>query len=907
MIVRNLLSSFILFIFAGALSASAQTDSVTINTVVDKTQKYLEARPTEKVYLHMDKPYYAVGDTIWFKAYVSADLHQPSPISKVVYIEVIARADSLVQLIKLPVRNSIAWGNIALASANYQQGNYRIRAYTKWMTNNEPSYFFDKTITVGNAIENKILTNITYNTNKSGKVNARILYKDQRDAPYGNRKVTWTVQNADGTLEKGKGTTDANGYLTLSISEKNAPQLKSASLVTVMDVENKHAVTRTFPLKNAAATNDVQFFPEGGDLVDGINSAVAFKAIRPDGLGTEVKGTVVDNEGKTVASITSQHLGMGIFTFTPESNKTYKANVSFPDGTQATYNLPKAKPSGLVLSIDNKNAASMNLKITANDAFLQANRGKSYYIIAQSSGAVCYAARASLYKSEIVAAIPKDKLRSGTVQVSILNTSGEPLSERLAFVWNAGELMNLSLTADKPTYARRQKVKLNLAAKAQSLPADANFSVSVIDETKTPFNDNASTTILTHLLLQSDVKGFIEQPNYYFTKTDEKKLNELDLLMLTQGYRHFTYKSIITGAYPPLYALPEQGIELSGTLRTLNGMPIKGGNVRLQIPNRSYNANAITNAEGEFKFENLLFEDSSQVTLNARNNVRANNLMIMVSPSGSTSTLPPNPNYPNEILNIDSTLSPYLQNSKRVYDNSHQLKEVVIKSTTIPKTVTHKDYAGLSGLSSIADHQVNGSQLSACNDLLTCIRGSLPGITFDNNFFYVTRDYNAGNRTPTQVFVRGMPVDNNYLSNINPSEVESIEIFVKDDLGTVNRTYNTNGAIVVNMKKIESKRITLAELQQLSPPPYIVNLMPKGYDAVKEFYSPKYDVSKTNTIGLDLRTTIYWNPAVYTNKTTGTASVEFFNADSKGTYKVIVEGWDKDGNLGRYVYRYKVE
>ncbi|WP_158828557.1 carboxypeptidase-like regulatory domain-containing protein [Mucilaginibacter lacusdianchii] len=894
-----------------SMPALAQTDSVSINTIVDKTQKYLDSRPTEKVYMHLDKPYYAVGDSIWFKCYVAVDLHQPSPLSKIVYVEVLAKGDSLVQFLKLPVQNSMATGCLPLVSTNYQQGNYRIRAYTKWMTNSDPSYFFDKTIAIGNAIENKVLTKITYSnaaTGKNGKLAARILYQDQQSVAYANKKVNWTVQNQDGTVMKGKGTTDASGYFNVSLNDNKSTDISNATLVTTLELESRKAVTRTFPLRTGVNNYDVQFFPEGGDLIEGVNSVVAFKAIKPDGFGTDIKGTLTDNEGKTLATISAQHLGMGLFTFTPESGKTYKVNVVFPDGSQNSYTLPKAKTSGVALRVNTKDPAKVILKISANEPYFQANQNKSVYIIAQCSGAICYAARATLKQQLIPVELPKDKLKAGTIQITVLSTSGEALCERLAFVWKDAEMLNVSVSTDKPSYTRRQKVQLNISAKAAAAPAEGNFSVSVVDETKTPFDDNASSTILTNLLLQSDVKGYVEKPNYYFNRTDEKKLGDLDLVMLTQGYRRFSYKGVLAGTLPPYSYLPEQGMEISGTLRTLNGMPVKGGNVRIVIPNKNYSANAVTNVEGEFKFSNLAFEDSSQVTINARNNVRANNLMLMMNnTSGKSPGLPPNPNVAEEVLNIDSALNPYLQNSKRVYDNSHQLREVVIKSTAIPKTTSHRDYPSLSGLSSQPDHLVTSNQLGACNNFLMCASAMLPGITYDNGAFYITRDYNSGNRTPTQVFVKGMPVDVTYLNSINMSEIESVEIFLKDELGTVNRTYNSNGAIVINMKKIETKRITLAELQQLAPPPYIINMVPKGFDEAKEFYSPRYEVKQGNIAGNDLRTTIYWNPNVNTFKTTGAATLSFYNADSKGTYKIIVEGWDKEGNLGRSVYRIKVE
>src|ERR1700754_4534488 len=94
----------ILFILTGfTLSATAQSDTVGVNTIITRTAKLASSHPIEKVYLHTDKPYYTVGDTIWFKAYVTSDIHQPSIISKVVYVDMVSSKDSIVQSMKVQV------------------------------------------------------------------------------------------------------------------------------------------------------------------------------------------------------------------------------------------------------------------------------------------------------------------------------------------------------------------------------------------------------------------------------------------------------------------------------------------------------------------------------------------------------------------------------------------------------------------------------------------------------------------------------------------------------------------------------------------------------------------------------------------------------------------------------------
>lgn len=181
------------------------------------------------------------------------------------------------------------------------------------------------------------------------------------------------------------------------------------------------------------------------------------------------------------------------------------------------------------------------------------------------------------------------------------------------------------------------------------------------------------------------------------------------------------------------------------------------------------------------------------------------------------------------------------------------------------------------------------------------------GLVFADEQFYVNRDYNAGRRTPVQVFLNGMPIDVSGLSSVSSSEVESVEIFLKDDLGTVNRLYNTNGVLVINTKKIEKGiKLKPGQLEDFLPKSNVIDFTPLGYKKTKVFYSPKYEGPAKGVVSTDLRSTIYWNPLITTDKT-GTATVEYYNGDGKGTYRAIIEGMDTDGNIGRYLYRYSIK
>ncbi|MVN22889.1 carboxypeptidase regulatory-like domain-containing protein [Mucilaginibacter arboris] len=904
--LKKLILLLSILISAACSSAFAQ-DTVGLNTILNKTAKISESHPVEKIYLHFDKPYYAVGDTIWFKAYVTAGLHEPSVLSKIVYVDIYTNSDSLVQTLKLPVVNSVASGDVTLAPLTYKQGNYHLRAYTNYMRNDSPDYFFNKALTIGDLVENNVLTKVSFSgatKDNAAKANAGIYYKDANGTPYANKKVSWRVEVDYDVVAKGKGTTDQNGFLPINIASKQGTALNTGTLFTVIAIGDKKAVTNTFPLRTATATPDLQFFPEGGELITGVRTKVAVKALGPNGLGINVKGTITDNDGKTVADFASTHLGMGAFALMPETGKTYRANVVFADGSKSTVNLPRVSAEGISMSVNNTDANNLFIRIASNDAFLQKNQNKSLYIIGRSGGIICYAAQTTLQALIYSASIPKTKFPSGLVQLTLFSSDGHPINERVTFIQHNDQL-GITLSSAKTAYVTREKVKINVTAKNKTQPSEANLSVAVIDESKVPFDENAETTILTYLLLTSDLKGYIEKPNYYFKNPNEQTAADLDILMLTQGYRRFSYEAILAGKYPEITFYPEGGIDITGTLRDLSGMPIARGVVKLQVPDHSFTTQTVTNASGVFIFPKILVRDSSKVVLSAKGNSGSNNMMIMLSGTANQ-PVNKNPQLPDEIMNIDSSLNTYLQNSKRQYFNTRTLKEVTIRGVAATKKPSHADYPALTGLALWPDQLITGDKLSPCNMFTMCLQGSLLGLMYQDNNFYVRRDYQAGNKTPVQVFVDGMPVDVSYLNSLNATEVESVEVFLKDELSGINRTYGTNGVLEVNMKKVEKKKYSIKDIQDLLPQPSVVTFVPKGYTSSRVFYSPKYEVTKSTMQGFDYRSTIYWNPRIVTDKD-GNASFEYYNSDGTGTYRVIAEGIDKDGNIGRFNYRYKVQ
>lgn len=891
--------------FVAALAGFINADDDVLQKAVTQLSKWTAEQPQEKVYLHLDKPYYAIGDDIWFKAYVTVGgKHQLSAISGILNVELIGEKDSVKKAIKLPLTAGVAWGDFKLTDS-LREGNYRIRAYTNWMRNAGEDYFFDKTIQIGNSIANTVFTktSYTYSTqNKQQKVDAVISYTDLEGKPLEGKEVSYQVELSFRQVAKGKGVTDNEGNLNLSFVNNMPSLLKSGHITTNVKLSPTQTVVKVIPVKASSEKTDVQFFPEGGTFVAGVRNKVAFKAVGADGLGVDIKGTVVDNDDQAVANMVTQHLGMGAFVIVPQTGKTYTAKLTYPDGSEGTVALPKFTERGYVLNVNNTyDPDNVIVKIATNEATFQTDQNSEINVLVQSGGNVIYTAKTKLTEVTFSTKIAKNRFPSGIAQVTLFSAAGDPLNQRIILVQNP-DLLNIALSAEKGTYAPREHVKLNINAKNKDGQATiGTFSVSVTNESKVPVNEANESTILSNLLLTSDIKGYIEQPNYYFTNVSDKTRADLDILMMTQGYRRFEWKQLMNDNFAPLAFKPEKTLDISGHVKTPGGKPVIKGKVTVfSTAGGMFLLDTVTDDQGAFAFKNLVFRDSVKFVIQARNAKGGKDVEIDLDNIASP-IVTANKNAADVEVNVNSSLMPYLQNSKTQYDDF--LKYGMVNKTIMLKGVTISDKRksalknsdNLNGAGN-ADQVITSDKLEACATLTQCLLGKAYFINFRNGIAYSNRSPN----TAMLVVLDGMSMDDFDLDQISPSDVASVEVLRSIAYSAIYGSRASGGVLIITTKRGDDATGYKAYA------PGIITYYPKGYYKAREFYSPKYDDPKTNTRVADLRTTIFWEPNIITDKT-GAASLSFFNSDGKGTYKAVIEGIDSDGNIGRQVFRYKVE
>ena len=903
--IRNtVLSVIILLTFLQGLAQ--QKPDIPINTVVERLQKYLGVYPIEKMHMHFDKPYYGVGDTLWFKTYMDHNFVEYIP-STVGYVEIFNSKDSLIQTMRIPLKNGVGEGHWVLNPEYVSQDNYRFRAYTKWMANFDPAFFYNKIVPIGDAINKKLGGTVQYEpSGRGGRTKATIQLRNARGELLGRQRVNWEANDGWDAFSKGRGTTDDMGRLSIDLNIKEEGWLENGRLVVSVDSEGGDRLRTDFSLKKSLWDVDVQFFPEGGELVAGVSKKLAFKAVGTDGKGVHVTGKIIDDKKNEVATLEDFGLGMGYVNFMPQSGASYTAEIDFGSEGVKSYPLPEVVSDKMTLSLADLSDNGIQVSIATSEENFSKVENKPFYIFAQLNGHLIYGAQLTMKNQQQSVLIPTENLPNGLAQVTLMSAQGEPLSERLLMIARE-PLLDIAVKSDKSQYSKKDLV--NLTIEVDNVPDSilGSYSVSVVDEEKVPYDDNSEHSILSSFLLTADIKGYVEKPNYYFNEENENREQALEALLLTQGFRRFDYSDLIAEKYPQITFLPEHGITLSGTLRMNNGRPVNNGGLHLSIPGGALRKDAYTDPSGRFAFENLSFPDSVEATINARGNDNYRDLVIHMDQTYFPDIDKNNPYWADQTQNIDQQFEKYLANSRNEFRTSVLIDEVTV-TARVESKVSSRDFSALSGLS-MADHRLEADRLKGCNVLTMCLSTLLTGITYDNQTlkYYVTRNYNMGSRVPVQFFLDGMPIDEPSLNSIMVEDIEAIEIFLKDELGTVRNVYQNDGVVSIMTKKKEKSqaRMSLAEIESLLPKTNVLDLQPLGFIKERKFYAPKYDApAKKNTN--DYRTTIFWKPDIEIIGS-GNVELEFYNADGNGNYKVIVEGKDAVGNIGRKVYRYKVQ
>lgn len=842
------------------------------------------AYPQEKIHLQMDKSHYVSGEKIWFRVFlVDAFSHLPETASRYVYVELINPVDSVVSRVKIRPVDSLYYGHMSLPE-NLAGGNYRIRAYTNYMCSLGDEYFFRKNIYISNPLELQIRANAEFlSPDTRGKREARISLVDLRKkcklAPpqlsiWLNREKldhTWVGRDSVAKIN-----------FRLPAEEKNNQLYVEAG--------NYH---QFITIPRGLQDFDVSFFPEGGYLLEGTACQVGFKALNNEGMSKEVSVDVFDQDDNLVVSAHTFHKGMGSFLFSPEPGKSYYAVCKDNQNQSKRFELPEARKDMYSLKINRWKKGKFLVSVLKSAAIKDT---KPLFLFVHSRGDVKYAEPWDFSRDFI--SFDEKSFPSGIIQFVLLDARMNPLSERLIFCLNDDQAVARYKT-DKPFYGSRQHVTAQIrVTDAEKRPLAGDFSIAVTDDRDVVVDTNY--TILSNLLLTSELKGYIEDPAFYLQKNNRKARAALDVLMLTQGWRRYRIPEVIWGELETPSSSLELGQEITGEVRSIGlfkSKPMTKGKVSAMSMQANYLDLVETNEKGKFQIKGFEFPDSTEIILQALTRKGKPGVELIVYPDSFPAVMFPVPLY-TEMKGEVKPGAVEKADMKYTYENGMRmiyLDEVTVRGVYRDKQEIQINEILATSTFNAKDIEEMGA--SRVEDVLMRVPGVRIGI--DGKIYIRTPTSIYDTYVPPLVVIDGMEIEDvsdadpyfNPFESVNMQDIARIEV-IKVGGGRGAYRLGNAGMIVITRKKIEEMAADKIQYN-------VKRITPLGYQKPVEFYSPKYELAKEKGNGKpDLRTTLFWKPDVKLSEK-GKASIDFYTADGFSTYSVVIEGVTADGKLIR--------
>ena len=764
---------------------SAQTTG--LESLQEDFKQYQRRAVREKVYLHTDRSFYLAGETIWFKIYVvDGSEHKPLDLSKVVYVEILDKENKAVAQAKIAMEEGSGKGSFYLP-LSLKSGNFKMRAYTQWMRNFSPDFYFQKALSISNTFLNT-------------------------------------------------------------------------------DFE---------PVEKEAAFN-VQFFPEGGELVKGIRSKVGFKIVDRNGKGLDARGAVVKPNGDTVALLHPFRFGMGHFFLEPEAGISYHARVKAENGSPQSFTLPAVQERGYVLSLEDIDEEELEVQVRSN--FPE----QEVYLLVHTRQQVKFAEARKINGGKTSFKVGKSSLGEGISHITLFNRDKQAVAERLYFKYPE-EQLRIKAETDKKQYASRQKVSVSLnTTQAVAEQSGLNLSMAVyrLDSLNVPEQEN----ILSYLWLSSDLKGHIENPSFYFENRNKETREAMDNLLLSQGWRRFRWQEVLDKESLRLPFIPEyEGHLIQAVITDKNsGSPVRGVNSYLSAAGKLvqfYASNS--NEEGQLRFvTEQLYGDK---TILLQNYPASTGFRIRVK----------NP-FSEEFSEF--ALAPFEVPKSKAEQLRRQHINMQVQNTYWQEErnkllAPELDSVAFFGAPDITYLLEDYTRFPTMEEVMREYVYEVRVRKQNGKFLFKVFNpvWDDFFQTPPLVLLDGVLIDDvDKIMAYNPLKVEKLEI-VKERF-FLGKDIAFEGIISYTTYKGELEGFTLD--------PEMVKLDYEGLQLQREFYSPHYETGqRPSSRKPDFRALLYWAPEIRLAEN-GQTELSFFTSDLKGKFILEVQGISKEGKAG---------
>lgn len=785
-------------IIGGTTLAMLLSFSCYAQTLVDIQSSFNNYRQNalhEKVFVHTDKGAYLTGEIIWFKIYVVDGVNnKPLNLSKVVYADILDENQNPVMQAKIILHNGSGTGSLYIPVA-LSNGNYTFRAYTNWMKNFSPEYYFEKLITIVNPLRSP----------------------------------------------------------------------------AVLAKQNK-------------TDYDIRFFPEGGNLVSGINSKIAFKAVGKDGKGIDFTGAVINQKNDTIARFKPLKFGMGHFSFTPEVNSTYKA-VILVGNNPITMDLPVINNQGYVMRL-NENSASQ-LEVTVNS-----NAGSSdgqVYLFVHTRQLVKAAKSAVLNNGTARFLIDKNVLDDGISHMTIFNGDRQPVCERLYFKRPAKKLL-IEAASDQQRYSERKKVNISVLAKDQAgkyLNANLSMSVYRLDA----FQTIEHADIASYFWLSSDLRGNVESPEYYLKNNSAEADEAIDNLMLTQGWRRFQWTEVLKSKPAAFSFLPEyNGHIITGKIvNPATNTPANEIVAYFGVPGKRVQLfTAKSDSSGHVLFNTKDFYGPGEIVVQTNTQIDSTYRIDILSPFSeqySKTRLP--------AFNLTADMQKSLETQSlgmqvlNIYAGNKikQFYNPAVDSSAFfgkpDKSYKLDDYTRFTTMEEVLREYIREvyvvRQQKRYHIKMISEKGFLDGDPL--------------------VMLDGIPIFNiDKVIALDPLKVRKLDV--------IHDRYFWGPA---DLEGILSYTTYKGDLGGVELDPHAVVVDYEGLQMQRVFYSPVYETDSQVASRLpDFRNLLFWAPTIMTSAG-GKNQVTFYTSDQEGQYIGVIQGITASGEAGSQYFTFEVK
>jgi hypothetical protein len=649
----------------------------------------------------------------------------------------------------------------------------------------------------------------------------------------------------------------------------------------------------------------LEFFPEGGNLVTGIQNFMAFKSTIDGKKGLETGGVIKNEKGEEVLEFKTRKFGMGQFTFTPKHGERYFAHFNHGGKAYVT-ELPEALEEGY----------AMHIKLSGDKLYIwvRNNMGikmDNSFVIGQFRGFPFITINAEPDHDFIYSVFSIKDIPNGIIQFTFFDAQGIPHCERLVYSENENEKVNFSVETSKERYRRREKIDFNLHCEDPDggYPL-TNISVSIVNDSIFSKNKN-NGDIASYFNLESDLRGYIEDPGYYFNPENSDRLELLDNLMLTHGWRRFVWKEVLDEENIVLDYNPELGFDFGGNVfENLKLTKPAVGKVRLFIYEGQFYFNEIeTNENGYFQFSGIDIYDTTQIVMQAwkdsgqegkkkkkkRSDELRNKLAIKLEPKPYAS--------------LDPALWPELPGDESIdYEDYYELNELIftIDSSFDGRTIVLNEILVEDERIDMDDPFYRPGKLHG-QPVRRIVMDSIPVSEQGLLFFDLVQKYYRnvsyrGSPPDVEVIIRGqrsllgssnalifldgIEVTSDFMYFFPTSEIDFIDVL--SSVGASIYGSGSMGGAIVAFTRERQPVYTPEE------PDWVRNFKFPGYYRGREFYTPDYGTPEEKHLKPDFRRTLYWNPSLTTDNL-GNIDFSFYSSDEQAKYRVEIEGMTYDG------------